>query len=59
MKAADERPRVHCMPREFDELLDEIAQEPLPERLLQLAVRLQDALRRQRVDTTDQAEPGH
>ena len=47
MTAADERPREPALPEELGGLLDEIAREPVPEKLLELAIRLQEALRKQ------------
>ena len=48
MTAKDERPREPALPEELGGLLDEIAREPAPEKLLELAMRLQEALRKQR-----------
>ncbi|MFN3548411.1 MAG: hypothetical protein ACK4U0_13050 [Mesorhizobium sp.] len=48
MTAAEERPQEPALPEELGGLLDEIAREPAPEKLLELAMRLQEALRKQR-----------
>ncbi|MDN2578461.1 hypothetical protein [Aquibium sp. ELW1220] len=48
MTLPNEKPGELGSPDEFVQLLDEIAREPVPERLLLLAVRLQEKLREQR-----------
>jgi hypothetical protein len=48
MTLPNEKPGEPGSPDEFVQLLDEIAREPVPERLLLLAVRLQEKLREQR-----------
>lgn len=48
MTPLNEKPGRPGLPEEFGPLLDEIAGEPVPERLLLLAVRLQEKLREQR-----------
>lgn len=48
MTKPNEKPGQPGLPDEFGQLLDEIASEPVPERLLLLAVRLQEKLRQQR-----------
>jgi hypothetical protein len=48
MMPPNEKPGQPGLPDEFDQLLDEIASEPVPEKLLMLAVRLQEKLREQR-----------
>lgn len=53
MTAADEKPGEPGLPEEFGRLLDEIAREPVPEKLLHLAVRLQEKLRERAPDTVE------
>lgn len=48
MTKPNEKPGQPGLPDEFGQLLDEIASEPVPERLLLLAIRLQEKLRQQR-----------
>jgi hypothetical protein len=58
MKAADERPATSGGPDEFGDLLDAIAREPVPEKLLDLAIRLQEALRKQRASAPGRGDTG-
>jgi hypothetical protein len=44
------------LPSEIHQLLDEIAAQPVPERLLELALELQAALQARRVATAKQGE---
>ena len=58
MKAAAERPATSGGPDEFGDLLDAIAREPVPEKLLDLAIRLQEALRKQRSTASEPSDTG-
>jgi len=57
MKNADDRPGWPGLPAELGELLDEIAHEPVPERLLHLATLLQVELRRHRATASGRGGP--
>lgn len=56
MAAADERPREPALPEELGGLLDEIACEPVPEKLLELAIRLREALSKQRAVSSERID---
>lgn len=57
MMPPNEKPGQPGLPDEFDQLLDEIASEPVPEKLLLLAVRLQEKLREQRAAVAVEPTP--
>ncbi len=48
MKPADQNPDASGLPEELRALLEEIEGEPVPEKLLDLAIRLQEKLRDRR-----------